>query len=110
VDATSYLKADTTGFVNLTLGAGSTLPAPSDSPPAVDVDPLGYVHLRGSLLTNGSPAFTLPTGARPATPSTFLGSDLSNSAQQIDIGTDGEVEVEGVGPVSFDGITFKAGS
>ena len=35
VDATSYLKADTTGFVNLTLGAGSTLPAPSDSPPAV---------------------------------------------------------------------------
>ena len=108
--ATSYLKADTTGFVNLTLAPGSTTPVPSDSPPAFDVDPLGYVHLRGSLLTNGSPAFTLPTGARPATPSTFLASDLSNGDLQIDIATNGDVEVEGLNTVSFDGITFKAGS
>ena len=109
VAASAYLRADTVGFVNLTLGTGSTLPVPSDSPPAVDVDALGYVHLRGSLLTNGSPAFTLPAGAKPATPSTFLASDLSNGTAQVDIGTNGEVEVQGAGPVSFDGITFKAG-
>jgi hypothetical protein len=108
VAAANYLRADTTGFMTLTLDTGSTTPVPSDSPPAFDVDPLGYVHLRGSLLTNGSPALTLPAGARPATTSTFLASDLSNGALQVDIDTGGQVEVQGPGPVAFDGITFKA--
>ena len=70
---------------------------------------LGYVHLRGSLLTNGGPALTLPVGVRPATESHFVASDNGTATERVDIGTNGEVEVTGVGPVSFDGITFKAG-
>jgi hypothetical protein len=99
---------DGVGFVNLTLGGGSTV-NPSESVPAVDLDPLGYVHLRGSLLTNGSPAFTLPAGVRPATESHFVTSDTTGGATNVDIGTNGEVEATGAGPVSLDGITFKAG-
>ena len=72
--AGSYLRADATGFANLALGTGSTA-APTEAPPAYDVDPLGYVHLRGSMLTTGTPALTLPAGARPATLSHFRAAD-----------------------------------
>ena len=108
VAAASYLRADTIGFVPLTLSTGST-PDPGESVPAVDVDPLGYVHLRGSLLTSGVPALTLPVGTRPATESHFVASGNGTATERVDIGTNGEVEVTGAGPVSFDGITFKAG-
>ena len=106
--ASSYLQADTTGFVNLTLSAGSTL-APGEAAPAFDVDPFGYVHLRGSLVATGSPALTLPAGARPATESHFRVADPTGGASvHVDIETDGDLTAP-AGPVSLDGITFKAG-
>ena len=44
--------------------------------PAVDVDPLGYVHLRGSLTgLPANPVSTLPAGARPADDSYFVASN-----------------------------------
>lgn len=108
IEASGLVKTDPTGFVNLTLGAGST-PDPSEAVPALDVDSLGYVHLRGSLLTNGSPAFTLPVGTRPATESHFVATDNAGGSVRVDIETDGDVEVTGATTVAFDGITFRAG-
>jgi hypothetical protein len=108
VAAANYVKADTVGFVPLALATGSA-PDPGEGEPAFDVDPVGYVHLRGSLLTNGSPAFTLPAGARPATESHFLATDNAGGSVRVDIETDGDVEVTGATAVAFDGITFKAG-
>ena len=93
----------------LTLGTGSTAD-PAESVPALDLDVLGYVHLRGSLLTNGAPAFTLPAGVRPATESHFVASDNGDRDRASGHrARTASVEVTGVGPVSFDGITFKAG-
>ena len=68
VDSTGFLRPDTTGFVNLALGTGTTV-APGEAAPAYDVDPLGYVHLRGSLAGAAGTDATLPVGARPATES-----------------------------------------
>ena len=106
VASSSYLRGDTAGFAALTLGTGSTAD-PLNAPPAYDVDPLGYVHLRGSMLTTGSPALTLPAGARPATVSHFLVSDNAAGSERVDINTNGELTATG-DPVSLDGITFKA--
>ena len=108
LDSGAFLRPDPTGFADLPLAAGST-PDPTEAAPAYDVDPLGYVHLRGSLLTNGSPALTLPAGARPGTESHFLASDNGTNSVRVDIDTNGELEATGTGKVALDGITFKAG-
>ncbi len=60
IEASGLVKTDTVGFVPLVLGTGST-EDPGEAAPAFDLDTLGYVHLRGSLLTNGAPAFD-PSG------------------------------------------------
>lgn len=108
LDSGAFLRPDPTGFADLPLGTGSAA-KPGEAAPAFDVDPLGFVHLRGFLLTNGEPALTLPPGARPATNSHFLASNGGTSFERVDIATDGELSVTGSGPVALDGITFKAG-
>lgn len=112
VEAGGYLRTDAVGFAPLTLGAGTTV-VPLEAAPAFDVDPLGYVHLRGSIATAGTPALTLPPGARPGTVGHFLAAPISSgNPAEVDIATNGDLTVTGGGPpvnVSLDGITFKAG-
>ena len=106
--AGAFVRTDSTGFAPLALAPGTTA-AFGEAAPAYDVDPLGYVHLRGSLIAPGEA--TLPAGARPATASRFLAAEVgSDDAAQVDIGTNGDLTVAGAaGAVSLDGITFKAG-
>lgn len=86
-------------------------------PPYHDVgywkDPLGFIHLRGTLKsgTVGSAAFTLPPGMRPAlTAGPFI--VFSNGAAgRVDVGADGTVtplSPSNNANVVLDGIYFKA--
>ena len=108
LDSGAFLRSDATGFAPLALAIGTTT-APGEATPAYDVDPLGYVHLRGSLI-GGSPEATLPPGARPATESHFVAANGGGDPALVDIETNGQLTVTapGAGPVSLDGITFKA--
>jgi hypothetical protein len=107
----AFLRPDGTGFQALTLGTGWET-APGEAAPSFDVDPLGYVHLRGSMTGGGSPALTLPEGARPATKSHFItaNSEAAGTAQ-VTVEADGDVIVRDPEPngVSLDGVTFRAG-
>lgn len=106
--AGAFLRPDTSGFAPLALAPGTTA-APGEATPAYDVDPLGYVHLRGSLTGTGQA--TLPAGARPATESHFVAAAVGGGGVvQLDIATNGAITIPGMpSEVSLDGITFKAG-
>ncbi len=112
VPAAGWVRADTTGFGLLGPAAGWSLASPA---PAFDVDPLGYVHLRGAVERDSgpnSPLLTLPAGARPATDGRFIvwheGAPLP-----LEIRTSGTVTTTTAVPagdrVALDGVTFKAG-
>ena len=106
VAAANYLKADTTDFANLTLGTGWTV-VPGEQVPQFDVDPLGYVHLRGSLTGATTPAAVLPTGARPPADSHFTTSTPSGNPVAVRVEPSGDIDVDGA-VSSLDGITFRA--
>ncbi len=106
VAASSYLKADTTGFVNLTLSTGWTA-VPGEQVPQFDVDPLGYVHLRGTFTGVTTPSAVLPTGARPPADSHHMASNPNGNATAVRVEPDGEIAVDGT-VASLDGITFRA--
>ena len=81
--------------------------------PAYDVDPLGYVHLRGLVERDSGgddTAIVLPAGARPATVSRFITwSEVGSAGSR---GADGRRRGDRrdrVGDhVALDGITFRA--
>jgi hypothetical protein len=81
-----------------------------EAAPAFDVDPVGYVHLRGTFLGGVGTAFTLPPGARPASTSRFIVRRLATFAV-LTITPNGEASATGVNgdDVSIDGLTFAAG-
>lgn len=109
LDSGAFLRPDPTGFADLPLAAGWAA-VPTKQTPQFDVDPLGYVHLRG-VATGAATgrAAVLPAGARPAAASYFIASDTNGGRKEIIVQPDGDVMVDGPGPVALDGITFKAG-
>ncbi len=114
VDASGYLRRDPLG--PLTLATTGDWSAVFGQPaPAYDLDPLGYVHLRGLVERDSAgddTAVVLPTGARPATVSRFVVWSEGGTAQAVEVQTDGDVEIAGspIGnQVALDGITFRAG-
>ena len=105
----AFLRPDTTGFAELPLGTGWAA-VPGEQTPQYDVDPLGYVHLRGVAAgTAAERAAVLPAGARPPADSYFMASDTAGgAAKEVTVQPDGDVFVDANGPVALDGITFKA--
>lgn len=110
---TDYLSAPdsdwiTPTFVNSWVNYDSTV----FNPAGYRKDALGYVHLRG-LIKNGTvntTFFTLPTGYRPYRQELFM-SLQNNAVGRVDIETDGDVKMGGVGSNAFvqlDGLIFKA--
>ena len=100
------VRTDATPFVNLSLSLAGAV-VPGEQVPQFDVDPLGYVHLRGVVAGTGTVA-VLPAGSRPVANSYFAGADVPVSgASPVTVEPDGDVITTGT--VSLDGITFKAG-
>jgi hypothetical protein len=85
---------DGVGFQAIAGAAGSP-------PPEFDVDPLGYVHLRGQA--GGG---MLPPGARPASERRFAVADGATGTTVLTVQPGGELV--STGPVSLDGVTFRA--
>lgn len=112
VPASGYLRSDTVGFTGLTPTANWSS-VTLEPGPAVDVDPLGYVHLRGLLeRDSGSDdtAIVLPAAARPAALSRFI-TWSESGPQAVEVQTDGDVEIAPTGlgeNIALDGITFRA--
>lgn len=107
VDSAAFLKADTTGFANLTLNTGWSA-VPGEQVPQFDVDPFGYVHLRGALSGVGSPGASLPAGARPPADSHFIASNLAGNTVAVIVQANGDIDINDTS-TTLDGITFKAG-
>ncbi len=102
-----FVRAQTPAFTAVTLGGGWST-ASGQAAPGYDVDPVGYVHLRGTMDGGGAgTAFTLPPGARPAATSRFAVRDSGTTAT-LTITPAGAVSTTGGGPVSLDGVTFAA--
>lgn len=102
VPAGDYMRREAPTFLPLP-GADPGTPAPG-----YDLDPTGYVNLRGTIL-NGT--FTLPEGARPAATSRFIVPDSTDgSPELLEISPAGVGTVEGaVDDVNLDGVDFAAG-
>lgn len=109
LDSGAFLRPDPTGFADLPLAAGWAA-VPTKQTPQFDVDPLGYVHLRGVATGATGRAAVLPSEARPPADSYFMASDTAGgAAKEVTVQPDGDVMVDGPGRVALDGITFKAG-
>ena len=101
------------GFLNAWAALG-----PGSSKPGFYKDPLGVVHLQGSLtggIANNNATgnmFILPVGYRPADGQQFSGGDATGTGQ-IAVTAAGEVRaLTGAGSVllTIDGFTFRAGA
>jgi len=102
VDSSGFLRPDGTGF--------QAIPGATGSPaPEYNVDPLGYVHLRGATDDDTG---VLPQGARPPNISRFTVS-LSDESDfvLVTISPSGAITASsGAGEeLPLDGITFAAG-
>lgn len=104
-----YVLKQTPSFSPLTV-TGGTAGTPA---PAVAVDGTGYVHLQGTAVAPGNgPVFTLPAGTRPTGQGRFVVAS-DGGPVTLTIATTGVATLSGVGAgddVSFDGVTFAAGS
>jgi hypothetical protein len=101
------------GFLNAWVPFG-----PGSSKPGFYKDPLGVVHLEGTLAggtasnTTTGNMFILPVGYRPAENQQFSGGDATGTGQ-IAVTAAGEVRaLNGAGVVllTIDGFTFRAGA
>lgn len=110
LDSGAFLRPDPTGFAPLPLAAGWAA-VPTEQTPQFDVDPFGYVHLRGVATGTSGRAAVLPAAARPPGNSYFAVSDSTTGTENVTVEPDGDVRVAGTGAktVALDGITFKAG-
>ena len=102
VDSAGFLRPDGSGFAPIPGATGT--PAPE-----YNVDPLGYVHLRGAV---DSDAGVLPPGARPANISRFAASQGDGAAvNTIEIAPSGAITENSIAGESLhlDGVTFAAG-
>ncbi len=114
VSSGGFLRSDAAGFAPITLDddwSGVT-----DQPgPEFDVDPMGFVHLRGRIERDSADptAFILPGGARPPADSKFIVWKETGVAQGVTIESDGDAVFDPspvVGEdISLDGITYRAG-
>ena len=110
----AFLRSDATGFQALALGSGWSVVS-GEQTPQYDVDPLGYVHLRGVVRQGAAldRAAVLPAGARPPATSYFFAARPDDPAgERVEIEADGDIVVPGAAAgddVALDGITFKAG-
>ena len=110
VGLAGLVRSDPTPFANLALSTGwSTVPG--EQAPQVNLDPLGYVHLRGSAQGALPEVAVLPAGARPPANSYFLVTQATADTEvKVAVEPDGEIRVSGAATeVALDGITFKAG-
>jgi len=102
VGAEGFVRPDGSGF--------APIPGASGAPaPEFNVDPLGYVHLRGAVDSDGG---VLPESARPATTRRFAASYGDGSAVgTLEIAPSGAI-TENSPPgeqLHLDGVTFAAG-
>ena len=104
------VRPDVTPFASLVLGTGWT-PISGEQVPQVDIDPFGYVHLRGSAQGLLPEVAVLPAGARPVANSYFLATQVTADTEvKVTVEPDGEIKVSGgATEVALDGINFKAG-
>jgi hypothetical protein len=95
--------------------AGWSNAGPTLTSAAFYKDPLGVVHLKGTVQRSGGTAviFALPAGYRPAQVASFptVGSSPPVSPTSVLIFTTGEVSIGAGGDDAYllDGITFRAG-
>jgi len=74
-------------------------------PPGFWRDPIGDVHLQGSVASAAGTIFTLPAGYRPAGAARFR-VPATAAATTLEIQADGDVIATG-NPVSLDGVAFR---
>jgi hypothetical protein len=84
---------------------GATAAGAPDLPPGFWKDPLGTVHLQGTVTGATGVVFTLPVGYRPGGTARFL---AAPAGVEVAVSASGAVDVAGAS-ASLDGIAFRAG-